>query len=628
VRIASRTTHGGIGEEDWSAIGGGESGYFALDRKNPRLIYGSAGLGAMTEYDAETNVTRHIDPYPMFAGFRPARELRYRPNWNAPIRISQQHPDAIYWGSQKLLKSTDRGVTWTEISPDLTRARPATMGTTGFPIQIEGAGGEHYATLSDFVISPLDDRVIYTGSDDGLVHLTRDGGKTWTDITPKGLPEGLVNSIEVSPTTPGADYIAFTRYKLDDDTPYAFKTIDYGASWTNIAAGLPADHFVQVVREDPKRSEILYLGTNDSVHVSFDSGRNWQTLALNLPIVPVNDLQVHDDELVATTQGRGIWILGGLGPLRELDAGAASEAVHFFAPEPAPRLEGGRDGHDSAQGINPPNGAVFYYSLARPAKVATLTIVDANGHVVKRFTSAPGTAATGSENVKGAETQPPSPPLSLKKGMNRYFWDLRRDAFVPIADTIRFVSFRPPRIGAGSYEARLSIDGKVVERELHVLPHPGAMLGTAAQWAEEQTLSETLYEMVNQDHTLTNAIRATEAKLTTAKKLPALVAKMEAWQKQVPQSPLPNGTVDKISFPSSLLTTQILHTLSIADGPPPVSTGVKLRTTELAAMWAKMRADGERLLTEAGPYAVRNSPPLGRGLSKKSTSDEDDDDEH
>jgi len=623
VRIATRSLHSGIGEEDWHAVGGGESSYFAFDRQHPRLIYGSAGLGAMTEFDSDTGVIRKIDPYPMFDGFRQAKELKYRPNWNAPVRVSQAHPDTVYWGSQKLLRSTDRGLTWSEISPDLTRARPDTMGTTGFPIMIEGAGGEHYATLSDFVISPRDEQVIWTGSDDGLVHVTRDGGKTWKNVTPKGLPEGLVNSIEASPYDPSSAYIAFNRYKLDDNAPYAFATRDYGQTWTNIASGLPAGHFVEAVREDPKRRGLLYLATDDTVFVSFNDGEGWSALTLNLPTVPVNDLQVHEDDLVAATQGRGLWIVDGLAPLREITPAIAAEPVHLFTPEPALRLEAnGRP--EPSEGANPPSGAVFYYSLAAPVtSEATLDVIDAAGHQVQHFSSQAPAVADASTTVKGQDSQPRSPPLPVKPGMNRYTWDLRREAFTPTADTIRFVSFRPPRIGPGEYTVRLTVDGKATEKTLQVLPHPGAMSATSAQWAEQQATTIKLYELVNEDHALTNSVRATEAKLKAAHKDAALIARMDAWQKQVPQPPMPGGAEDKIGYPSSLLSAQILHTLSVADGPAPISGGVRTRTAELVERWAAIEAEGERLLAKAGPLAVRDGEAKLSGLARGTWGEED-----
>lgn len=625
VRIASRSLHGGISEEDWHAIGGGESSYFGFDREHPRLIYGSAGLGEATEYDSETGVSRKIDPYPMFAGFRQAKELKYRANWNAPIRVSQQHPDSLYWGSQKLLRSTDRGLSWVEISPDLTRARPQTLGTTGYPIMIEGAGGEHYATLSDFVISPHDDRVIWSGSDDGMVHITRDGGKTWQDVTPKGLPEGLVNSIEVSPNDPATAYFAFNRYKLDDDAPYAFKTSDYGQTWTPIVAGLPTGHFVEAVREDPKRRGLLYLATDDTVFVSFSGGSDWQSLKLNLPAVPVNDLQVHEDDLVAVTQGRAIWVLDGLAPLRQVTSAIAAQSVHLYTPEPVLRLEGGGRA-EGAEGANPTNGAVFYYYLsAPPAGDAVLEVIDAGGHVVQHFSSKSPSVGDMSTTVKGQQSQPPSPPLPVKPGMNRYTWDLRREAFTPTSDTIRFVSFRPPRIGPGNYTIRLTVDGKTSENPLQVLPQPGSISASPAQWAEQQATTTQLYELVNEDHALSNAIRATEAKLRAAHSQPALIARMEAWEKQVPQPPLPDGAIDKIGFPSGLLSTQILQTLSVADGPAPISAGVRTRTAELAAQWSAMKSDGDRLLAAAGHWAAKvgEATPNGAGMRVDDDDHED-----
>ena len=629
VRIANRTLEGGIGQADWRPVGGGESAFLSFDRANPRYIYATALLGSVTEYDDQTGVVRQIDPYPVFAGFHQAKDLKYRFNWNAPILVSQHDPKVIYHAGNKILKSVDRGVSWTEISPDLTRARPETMGTTGGPIMIEGAGGEHYATLTYIAESPHDAKVLWAGSDDGLVHVTRDGGARWADVTPAGLPEGQVNAIEVSPHAPGSAYIAVVRYKLDDFRPYAFKTTDYGRTWKPITDGLPTEQFVQVVREDPVRPGLLYAGTEGGVFVSFDSGGSWQPLQLNLPVVPVNDLEVHGDDLVAATQGRALWVLDGLEPVRLMTPQIAAAPIYLFPPAPALRIEGGgRPGPD--EGSNPPEGAVIYYSFARaPSGPVTLEILDSRGSVLRRFSSETKVEEKD-QLVKGAEGEPAGPPLPKHAGLNRYVWNLRPAPMVTTADTIRFVPNRPYRVGPGTYEVRLIAGGKSVERELKVLPQPNLPPVPQAQWDEQQALSRSLYDLVNEVHRETNDMRSIKDQLNARGKGAELAAALAQWEEQVPQAPLPNGIQDRIGFPSRLLSTQILHTLSILDGPPPVPVAVREHVAELELEWARMKKQAERLRSRAKAEFNITARPFSEthgtsnGGAPLVTTDEDD----
>ncbi|HEY3813814.1 MAG TPA: hypothetical protein VGL66_11360 [Caulobacteraceae bacterium] len=597
-RIPSMTTHGGIGEQDWADIGGGESSFVAMDRKHPRLVYATSLLGGVSEFDSDTGTAHAVDPYPMFQGFKRPSDLKWRFNWNAPVRVAQQEPNVIYVGANVLLRSEDRGERWTAISPDLTRARPATIGTIGGPIMIEGAGGETYATLTDIVVSPHDPKTIWTGSDDGLVHLTRDGGASWQDVTPKGLPEADINAIEVSPHDPASAYIAAYRYKFGDFEPYAYKTGDFGKTWTAITEGLPANDFVEVVREDPVRKGLLYAGAGWGAYVSFDDGAHWRPLQLNLPVAPVTDLQVHGDELVASTQGRAIWILDGLEALRAVTPETAAEPAHLFAPAPALRLERGEPAAPN-DAPDPPYGATFYYSLASaPAGEVTMDVLDPNGVLIRHFSSETHVVAAADTTVKGSDRQPPPEPLPARAGLNRYSWDLRLAPFTPVDDTMRFVSYHPPRAGPGVYTVRLTVDGKTVEQKLQVLPQPGLTPMSDADWAEQQRVSRRLYDLVNADHRETDLIRKREADLVQHNGDKKLIARLEAWQDQVPQAPLASGLVDRIGYPSRLLSTQILYTLSIADGPAPVSAAVKARTSELEAQWAKMQAEGDRLLKQ------------------------------
>ena len=609
VRIPSRTLDGGIGEAEWKPVGGGESSFLSFDRKNPTLVYGTGLLGGLTEYDDRTGTARDIDPYPVFAGFRQGLDLKYRFNWNAPVLVSQHDPKVIYHAGNRVLKSSDRGLNWREISPDLTRARPATMGTTGGPIMIEGAGGEHYATITYIAESPRDPRIIWAGSDDGLVHVTRNGGANWSNVTPSGLPEGQINAIEISPHAPGTAYIAVARYKLNDLAPYAFKTTDYGATWTPIAAGLPGDNFVRVVREDTVRPGLLYAGTEGGVYFSTDAGGTWKPLQLNLPTVPITDLKVHGDDLVAATQGRALWILDGLHPLRELTPAVAAAPMHLFTPAPALRLEAGGRASE-VEGANPPQGAIIYYSFAdAPKGPVTLEMLDGDGSVLRRFSSE-AQAQARTELVKGAQGEPPAPPLPKKAGLNRYVWNLRPEPMTPVGDTIRFVRNRPYRVGPGTYRVRLRADGKTAERPLTVLPHPGLAPATAEQWSEQQALSRKLYDLVSDVHRETNEMRALGERVRSRAaarngnrqlqtRSEAFLASLARWEEHVPQAPLPGGVQDRIGFPSRLLSTQILHTLALVDGPPPVSEATKVRVDELIAEWARIKADAARLRQQA-----------------------------
>ena len=616
VRIPSRSLDGGIGEAEWKPVGGGESSFLSFDRKNPQLIYANGLLGGLNEYDDKTGTVRDIDPYPVFAGFRRGLDLKYRFNWNAPVAVSQHDSRVIYHGGNQLFRSVDRGLIWQVISPDLTRARPATMGTTGGPIMIEGAGGEHYATLAYVAESPHDPNVIWTGSDDGLVHVTRDGGKNWSNVTPRGLPEGQINAIDASPHEPGTAYIAVARYKLNDFAPYAFKTGDFGRSWTSIVKGLPADTFVRVVREDPVRPGLLYAGTEGGAFVSFDDGANWQALQLNLPVVPVTDLKVQGDDLVASTQGRAIWILDDLAPLRELAATPSSEPVRLFTPAPAIRLEGGGRSSE-VEGANPSPGAVIYYSFAAaPKGPVTIEILDEAGAVLRRFSSE-AKVEERTQLVKGAQGEPPAPPLPTEAGLNRYVWNLRPEPMTQVADTIRFVRNRPYRVAPGTYRVRLSANGRTVERPLEVVAHPGLPAATPEQWAAQQALSRQLYQLVSDVHREANEMRELAEAVKVGQggnpRAETFLASVARWQEHVPQAPLPDGIQDRIGFPSRLLSTQILHTLSLLDGPPPVPESIRRRVAELTEEWARIKGEAARLRRQASAeFGVGGTTELSR----------------
>ncbi len=611
VRIPSRTLENGISSRHFRAVAGGESAQIALDPNDPVLIYGTSLLGAITELNIQTGEYRSIEPYPYFAGFRPGRELRYRFNWNAPVIVSSHDPSVLYHGAQLVLKSTDRGLRWTEISPDLTRNEKTKQGTIGGPIMIEGAGGEHYGTIMYIAESPHEADTIWTGSDDGLVFLTRDGGTYWKNVTPRGMPEAQINAIEVSPHDPATAYLAVTRYKFNDFTPMIYKTSDYGRSWTSIIRGIAPQAFARVVREDPQRKGLLYAGTESGVYVSFNDGRQWQPLQLNLPTVPITDLRVHDNDLIASTQGRAFWILDNITALQQMNDRAESQAIYLFHPADAYRLDGNSWYHQQAK--NPPDGAIFDYTINqaiddRSGRV-TLEILSSDGKIIRQFSNREAAVEPGSL-VKGVITEPPAPPLETRRGMNRYVWNLRHTPYQSVSDTIRYVSMRPYRVAPGTYQARLSFNGQSVTESFRVVPDPRREPLSATAWAHQQQLLSEMAALVNDIHSSTTRMRAVSAQTQQVLAMTesnqqsamikeqgqALIDKIAAWEIHVPQPPLPDNVQDRIAFPSRLLSTQVLHLMKVIDQDPPISLGSELRAQELNNQWMQIKADMQNIL--------------------------------
>ncbi|MDE2053043.1 MAG: glycosyl hydrolase, partial [Gammaproteobacteria bacterium] len=343
-----------------------------------------------------------------------------------------------------MFKSTDRGTHWQAISPDLTRHEAEKEGVDGGPISIEGAGGETYGTLTYIAESPLKAGTLWVGSDDGLVHLTRDDGAHWEDVTPRGMRAAEVESIEPSPHDPARAYLAVTRYKLGDFAPMIYRTDDYGRTWRSIVSGLPPKVFARVVREDPARAGLLYAGTESGLFISFDDGEHWQPFQLNFPRVPVTDLKIHAGDLIASTEGRAYWILDDLSSLEQLAADAPrviSDGTYLFKPRAAYLLDrrGGPPALQPDLGANPPDGAIIRYELPAAAagvsSLVTLQILDGEGHLIRTFTSQPVEHEARSL-VKGVIKPPPAAAVPSKTGMNAYVWDLRVAPYTPVADTI------------------------------------------------------------------------------------------------------------------------------------------------------------------------------------------------
>lgn len=370
VGIASAAP-GGIDRTDWHPVGGGESGYVAPDPSDPEIVYAGSYGGEITRYDHHTEEEQNVTPWPINPIGSGAVDQKYRFQWTEPIVFSPHSPNTLYFAAQVLFKTTDGGMNWQIISPDLTRNDKSKQVSAGGPITKDNSGVEVYDTIFSVVESPVQKDLIWAGSDDGLIHITRDGGKSWQNITPKNMPEwGTVSMIEASPYDAGTAYVAVQRHKLDDFAPYIFKTSDFGKTWTSLIKGIPADDYVHAVREDRKRKGLLYAATEKGVYISFNDGANWQALESNLPPVPVWDITVHEKDLIAATHGRAFWVLDDISPLQEYKPDFANEEVHLYPPTPANHTQfgGGFFGGAGDRGQNPPDGAVIYYSLKTALK--------------------------------------------------------------------------------------------------------------------------------------------------------------------------------------------------------------------------------------------------------------------
>ena len=478
VRIRSRSAFGNeIDVRDWEPTAGGESGHIAAKPDDPDIVVGGSYGGYLRVVNHRTGATRAIDVWPDNPMGWGAAELKYRFQWNFPIAFSQHDPDELFVAADVLFHSTDMGQTWDPISPDLTRNDKSRMQSSGGPITKDNTSVEYYGTIFALAESPRQKGVMWAGSDDGLVHVTRDGGASWKDVTPSGLPEwAQINSIDVDPFKAGGAYIAATRYKSDDFRPYLYRTDNWGESWQKITGGIPDDHFTRVMRADPDREGLLYAGTEFGIYFSLDGGRNWRPLQLNLPLTPITDLAVKEQNLVAATQGRGFWILDDLTVLHQSAPGIAEKDAHLYSPRAGYRLTaGGRSDEPGNAGTNPQLGVVFNYALAgepgTDTEISLQIFEDRSDEPIWTWTRKP--ELPDEDAAAGPDDPPDTRLLTTDKGLNRFVWDLRYPGMERFDKLIMWADMKEgPQAVPGEYRARLTVAGESQDVRFEVLPDP------------------------------------------------------------------------------------------------------------------------------------------------------------
>jgi len=518
VGIASYSDDGVIARQDWYEVGGGESGYISPDPRDADIVYAGSDAAIITRYDHRTEQLQDVSPYPIDTSGNGADVQKYRFQWTEPVYVSAFDSNVIYSASQYVLKTEDRGYSWKAISPDLTRNDKSKQKPSGGDITLDITSVEYYDTVFSLAESPLQKGMLWAGTDDGLIHLTRDDGKTWDNVTPKDMPEwALVSIIEASHHDPATAYAAVDLHKLDSLAPLIFKTHDYGKTWTRITSGIPVGAYTRAVREDPKVKGLLYAGTETGVYFSLDDGAHWQPLQLNLPTSPVHDLAVKDNDLVAATHGRSFWILDDVSPLRQASASITGEDFHFYTPATAVRLHF-PDQVDRKRpvGDNPPKGAILYYYLkTKPAakEEITLDVYDAQGKRVRHLSSLQETKHE--QPPEWPDQERPSNLLPAAAGLNRFAWDFRTDGPVQVPGA--FYVGEPPRgplVRPGTYQLKLTVKGKTQTAALEVINDPRLKnIVSPADLQQQAELQDKVKSDIDNLHRAVNQIRGLRANL-------------------------------------------------------------------------------------------------------------------
>ena len=633
VSIASRElASGGITPASWSASAGGESAFLAFDPNDPKFVLGGSYQGTIEVLDVKARGGTSIMAAPIQYLGMDAKDLKYRFNWNAPIIWSKHEPNTYYHGAQYLLKTNDWGKTWKEVSPDLTRNEKEKQGKGGGPYTNEAVGAENYGTLAYVVESQHEKGVIWTGSDDGLVYLTRDGGANWKNVTPKGLAECLINSIEVSPHDKATVYIATTRYKFNDHAPGLYKTTDYGATWTKITNGLPANAFTRVVREDDVRRDLLFAGSEIGLFISWNGGKDWSPFQLNLPIAPITDLRVHKGNLIAATSGRSFWILDDLNLLRQFKKDVA--ALSIFQPAAAYLVNGGSElnesneeftGANTYRGVNPATGVVLYYQLPELKKDEhiALEIKDAEGNLVRAFSS------KADERFRKWDGGPEADPLLPKnKGLNRFVWDMRYLTMPGVPNVYIESSFAGHKAPPGKYFLTLKMGGQAVSTEAEILANPLYPTDAATYTQYHQVMRDmenelaSMHRMINDLYDKQKQLESLLGSLTSSdagdrfagikRDGESLLKKMKAWDEEMVQRKS-KAYDDVENFPNKFTANYMFLINQTESDIPRVNQPSLDRMKELNAQWASLKARAIEILEKDIPALNKKAWDAGLG---------------
>ncbi len=628
VSIASRElASGGITTASWMASAGGESAFLAFDPNNPRYVLGGSYQGTIEVLDTQAKASTNVMAAPIQYLGMDAKDIKYRFNWNAPIIWSKHEPNTYYHGAQYLLKTSDLGKTWKEASPDLTRNEKEKQGRAGVPFTNEAVGAENYGTLSYVIESPHEKGVILTGSDDGFVYLTRDGGANWKNITPKGLAECLINAIEVSPHDKATIYIATTRYKFNDHTPGLYKSTDYGNTWNKIDNGIPAHAFTRVVREDEVRKDLLFAGTELGLFLSWNGGKDWSPFQLNLPVTPITDLRIHKGNLIASTSGRSFWVLDDLSVIRLYHAApfALYRPDNVYLANGSSELDQSSEeftGENRLRGVNPATGVVLYYQLPELKKEdhITLEIKDAAGHLVRSFSSKADEKAVKYDGAPKAD-----PLLSKAKGLNRFVWDMRYTTMPGVPNVFIESSYAGHKAPPGKYNLSLKMGEQILSIETELLANPlypttaatyaeyhQTMLGMETELTAMHRMTNSLYEKQKQLESLLGSLPAGDKFSAVKKDGEALVKKMKAWDEAMVQRKS-KAYDDVENFPNKFTANYLFLLNQTESDIPRVNQPSLDRMKQLNLEWAALKARANEMLDKDIPSLNKRMWEAGLG---------------
>jgi len=628
--VMSRTDHGHITATDWFLVGGGESGWIVVDPNDQNILYATGAYGGVVRYDRRTSLSQDISPSPMPNWGTEINSRKYRAPWTPMLVMSPIEKGTLLLGTQFVMKTTDGGLHWEKISPDLTGAAANLPGEkAAASVTVQNAKELGFGVVYSIAPSPKKAEVIWAGSDTGLLHLTTDGGKTWNDVTPKGLGDwSKIAMIGASRFDPAVAYVAVDRHRLDDQAPYLFRTRDYGKTWQEIAAGIGPSSFLNAIREDTQTPGLLFAGTELGVYVSFDDGDHWQPLQLNLPVTSVRDLTIHGDDLVIATHGRAFWILDNITPLRQIGAQAHPPSARLYRPATAFRIDndsflGSPFPPEEPMAKNPPDGAVIDYYLQAKAAAVKLEIFDAKGTLIRRYTSGEKKAENLPPIPIAEQWLPESAVLESSAGMHRFVWDLRWNSS-GTGEELEDEGYgapRGPRVTSGTYQVKLTVDGTTFTEPLQVQMDPRSK-ATTAELEQQQSLGLEIFAQVRRSRQALAEMRAVSSSVSKLKEQlkvkPELMAHAEKLESAI--GAIEKGTLaspDTMGLePATGGLQSVLRVVEGGDRTTPqqaldvyhlTGTAANSRIAEWKALKSGELAEFNRALEKAGLHAIEVS---------------------